>query len=122
MAYAKALQHWAEKAQPLTPGKPCQLAESVLVLEMEPLTMFTDQEVLEDLQSSNWVRITLSKSVEPAPRECSHSRTHRTHDRGSFLASYGEGWLKAMTTTQIASQPAAPAQEVEPKQEDTVHQ
>ena len=30
--YTKALQHWAEKAQPPTPGKPYQLVESVLEL------------------------------------------------------------------------------------------
>ena len=33
LAYAKALQHWVEKAQPLTPGEPHQLAESVLELQ-----------------------------------------------------------------------------------------
>ena len=27
LAYAKAIQHWVEKAQALTPGEPCQLAE-----------------------------------------------------------------------------------------------
>ena len=45
LAYARALQHWVEKAQPMTPGKPNQLAESMLELQcaMEPLTTFTMQ-------------------------------------------------------------------------------
>ena len=32
LAYAKALQYWAEKAQPLIPDEYCHLAESVLEL------------------------------------------------------------------------------------------
>ena len=51
---------------------------------MEPLITFADKEVLEDLQPSNWVRITLSKSAEPAPREHSHSRTKRAQLEGCF--------------------------------------
>ena len=49
-AYAKAVQYRAEKVKPLLPGKPCQLAESVLELRqaMEPLTTFQDSEVLGD--------------------------------------------------------------------------
>ena len=88
---------------------------------MEPLTTFTDVEVLEDILPSNCIKITSSRTAEPAPQECIHSRTHRAHSRGSFLAVYSKGWPKATTTTQAASQPAAPAQEVEPKQKDTVH-
>ena len=70
LAYAKALQHWAEKAQPPTPGKPCQLAESVLELQcvMDPMMTFTNEEVLEDVQPSNWVRITPSKLAEPTTK------------------------------------------------------
>ena len=113
-----------EKAQPPTPGKSFQLAESVQELRcaMEPLTTFTNVEVLDDAPPFNWVKITSSRMAEPTPRECSCSRTHRAHARGLFLAAYGEGWPKAITTTQMASQPAALAQEVEPKLEDTVHQ
>ena len=50
LAYAKALQYWAEKAKPLLPGKPHQLTESILELRqaMEPLTTFQDSEVLGD--------------------------------------------------------------------------
>ena len=88
---------------------------------MELLTTFTDAEVLEDVLPSNWIKIMSSRMVEPAPGEHSHSRTCRTHARGSFLAAYGKGWPKAKTTDQTASQLAAPAQEVEPKWEDTIH-
>ena len=93
LVYAKDLQHWLEKAQPPTPGKPHQLAESVLELwhTMEPLTTFTDEEVLEDTLPSNWVKMASSRTAEPAPREHSCSRTHKAHARGSFLAAYGEG-------------------------------
>ena len=123
LAYAKALQPWSGKAQPPTPGKPCWLVESVLELQcdMDPLMTFADEEVLEDLQPPIWVRITPSRSVEPTPRECSCSRTHRAHARGTFSTAYGEGWPKAMTSTQTVSKPGATAQEVELKQEDTVH-
>ena len=87
---------------------------------MEPLTTFTDVEVLEDMLPPSWVKITSSRTVEPTPREQSHSRTHRAHAKGSFLEAYSKGQPKATATTQMASQPAAPAQEVEPKQEDTI--
>ena len=83
--------------------------------------MFTDKEVLEYLLSSNWVRITLSKLAEPAQRECSRSRMCHMHARGLYLAAHGKGWPKALTVAQLASQPLALAQKVEPKQEDTVH-
>ena len=55
LAYAKALQYWAEKAQLPCPGKPCWLAESVWELHqvMEPLATFTDMEVLENNLPSN---------------------------------------------------------------------
>ena len=50
LAYAKALQYWAEKAQPAPLGRHHQMAESMLELQrtMEPLTMFTNAEVLEN--------------------------------------------------------------------------
>ena len=101
LAYTKPLQHWAKRSQPLIPGESCQVAESMWELRCEmkfPMT-FTDEEVLEDLQSSNWVRITPSKSVEPTPRECSMSQMCHTCARGLFLATYGGGWPKVMTTT-----------------------
>ena len=67
LAYAKALQYWAEKAQPPIPSKPCQLAESMLELwqTMELLTTFTDEEVLGDILPSNWVKIMPFRLAEP---------------------------------------------------------
>ena len=67
LVYAKALQYWVEKAQPPLPGEPCQLAESMLVLQQarEPLTVFTDAEVLEDAPPSHWVKITSCWTSEP---------------------------------------------------------
>ena len=67
LAYMKALQYWAEKAQLPIPSKPCQLVESVLELwqMMETPTTFTDEEVLEDVPPSNWVKIMPSRLVEP---------------------------------------------------------
>ena len=123
LAYPKALQHWAEKAQPLTPGKSHQLAESVQELRcsMDPMATFTTVVVLDDAPTSNWVKITSSRMVEPTPRECSHSRAKRAHARGSFLGIHDEKLSQTMTTAQTASQPPAPAQEVEPKKENTVH-
>ena len=66
LGYAKALQHWAEKAQPPMPGKPCQLLECVqeLMEAMEPLTMFTDAEVFSNDAPSTWVKITSSRTLE----------------------------------------------------------
>ena len=60
--------------------------------------------------------------VQPAPRQHSCSRMCRYHARGSFLAAYGKGWPKAVTTAQTARQTATPAQEVEPQQEGTTSQ
>ena len=67
LAYAKALQYWAEKAQPPIPSKPHQLAENVLELwqMMELLTVFMDEEVLDDIPSSNWMKIMPSRLAEP---------------------------------------------------------
>ena len=47
LAYAKALQHWAEVAKPLWLGKLHKLAECVKELRqyMEPLTRFKDEDV-----------------------------------------------------------------------------
>ena len=68
LVYAKALQYWVEKAQPPLPGKPHQMAESVLELwlSMEPLTTFTNAEVLEDTPPLHWVKIMSSQTLEPA--------------------------------------------------------
>ena len=59
LTYAKALQHWAEKAQLPVPSKPRHLAEIMLELQwvMEPLVSFMDEEVFKDALPSNWVEI-----------------------------------------------------------------
>ena len=101
LAYAKALQYWAEKAQLPIPGEPCHLAESVLELwwMMEPLTTFMDQEVLGDTPPSNWVKIMPSRlAEEPTQWEHNHSRTCQANSRGSFLAANGGRWPGPQTT------------------------
>ena len=47
MAYARALQYWAEQNDPPTRGKPCLLVESILKLRKEVrwYLTFTDEEV-----------------------------------------------------------------------------
>ena len=123
LANAKALQHLPEKAQPLTSGKlhpTGRKCAGTLTQDGAPYDIYWWKSPGRPLVS-NWVRITPSKLAEPTPRECSHSRTHRTHARGSFLAAYHKGWSKASTTAQTVSQPAATAQEVKPKQEYTIH-
>ena len=46
---------------------------------MEPLTTFMDEEVLGDIPSSYWVKITPSRSAE-STLEHSHSRTELMED------------------------------------------
>ena len=82
LTYARALQYWAEKGQPLIPDVPCCLAESVLELRqaIEPLVTFSDEEVLTATAPSNWVEVTTPRPAEPAPVDCSLSHiTAATH-------------------------------------------
>ena len=67
LAYMKALQYWVEKAQPLIPGEPFHLAESMLELRqaMELMVSFTGGEVLMATAPSNWVEVTLPRLAEP---------------------------------------------------------
>ena len=124
LAYTKALQHWVEKAQPLTPGEPHQLTKSVLELQcaMESLTTFTNEEVLEDVLPSNWVKITSSRAAKPTPRECSYSRTQRARATGSFSGVHGEKWSQATATTQMSSEQATPTHKAMPEQTDSSNQ
>ena len=109
LAYTKALQHWAEKAQPPTPGKAHQLAECVQELReaMEPLTTFTDAEVFGDDVPLHWVKITSSRTSEPAEpttsQEWSCSQNRRAHTQGSFAVAHNVGRSKPVTSTQMAS-------------------
>ena len=116
LVYAKALQYWAEKAQPPHPGKPYKLAESAqeLCQVMEPLDTFMGVEVLEDHLSSNWQMIIPSRKTELAQpdegnqRDRSHSRNQRAHARGAFTAAHSMGHSKPTVTTQAASPLPAP--------------
>ena len=50
VAYAQALQHWAEKADPPAEGRPCLLAESVKELQEEMRCyLSSDEEVLKGM-------------------------------------------------------------------------
>ena len=82
LAYAKALQYWAEKAKTLLPGKAHQLTESILELRqaMEPHTTFQDSGFLGD------------DTIPCSPEVC---HTIQGHPRGSFLVAHGGGWLGA---------------------------
>ena len=68
LVYAKALQYLAEKAWSPMSGKPHQLAVSIqeLRVAMEPLTMFTDAEVFANDAPLHWVKMTSSRTSEPA--------------------------------------------------------
>ena len=62
LAYTKALQFWAEKAQPPQASQPCQVAVCVKELRqsMESLMLFTDKEVLAKEPTLHWVKVTIS--------------------------------------------------------------
>ena len=68
LAYVKALQHWAKEANPPMPGKLHQLAECICELQesMESLTTFSDAKIFGEVESSNGVWVTCSKSSELA--------------------------------------------------------
>ena len=55
LAYAKALQHWADLAKPTLPGESHQLAECIKELKewMEPFTTFTDAKVFDPVEPSH---------------------------------------------------------------------
>ena len=88
LAYAKALQHWANLAKPTLLGESHQLVECIKELRewMEPFITFTDAQVFKPIEPLNWVWVTPSKSREtlkPFPhQECSSSRNCGTRMRG----------------------------------------
>ena len=65
LAYAKALQYWAEKAQLPHAGQPHQLAACIKELResTEPLMSFTDEEVLTNDPPSPWVEDNLFSTL-----------------------------------------------------------
>ena len=60
LAYAKALQFWAEKAQPPLAGKPHQLVTWIRELResMKLLATFTDEDILANYPPLPWKTIT----------------------------------------------------------------
>ena len=95
LAYAKALQFWAEKAQLPWAGKLHQLAVCITEFResMKPLATFTDEDVLANDPPSPWKKITSlrcskeeEEETQKAMRPWSQSRSQRVHSRGSFLA------------------------------------
>ena len=127
LAYAKALQHWTKKAQPLMPGEPSQMAECVWELReaMEPLTMFMDDDVLGNDMPSPWVKITSSRTseaVEPTfSWVCSHSQNWRTNARGSFVVAPSIGQLKPTTITPVVSSSTISSQRVKIPLENSIN-
>ena len=71
LAYAKALQFWAKKAQLPWASQPHQLAACVKESKesMELLTSFTNEEVLTKEPSSHWVKVTSSRPSKLAEPE-----------------------------------------------------
>ena len=71
LAFAKALQLWAEEAQPPWADKLCQLV--VCIREMreakEPLTTFTDKDVHVNDPPSCWKKITSLRSSKEGEEE-----------------------------------------------------
>ena len=84
---------------------------------MEPLTTFTDAEVLDDTPPSNWVKITSLQTSEPMdpaiPWEQTHSMNHRAQARGLFVAACSVGQLKPSASAQAASPSPTPTWKVE---------
>ena len=62
IAYARALQHWAEKVHPQITAQPCFLVRSVQDLwqAMEPLVSFKEAEVFMTTVPSNWMESSLT--------------------------------------------------------------
>ena len=115
---------WKKPCCPLL-GEPHQMAESMLELwwAMQPLTMFTNAEVLEDALSLHWVKITSSQTSKPADpptsQEQSCSRNQRASDRGMFMVAHSVGHSKPTATAVAVSPSPIPSQKVESQQEET---
>ena len=112
LAYAKALQHWAELARPTPSGESCQLVECVKEWRewMEPFTTFTDAQVFQLVEPLNWVWVTPSKStltLEPVPpQKHSNSRDCRARTRG-MVSTRGIGHSKLIIPSRVNTQAAS---------------
>ena len=67
VAYAQALQFWAEKANPPTRGQPCLLVGSVLELreEMKPYVSFPDEAIFSSVAFPEESLTTQSEEAAP---------------------------------------------------------
>ena len=66
VAYAQALQYWAEKADPPAGGRPCLLAESVKELQEEMRCYFSsDEEVFKGMVPLEKMSATPTEEVNP---------------------------------------------------------
>ena len=114
LVYTKALQHWANLAKSTLLGKSCQLVECIKELRewMEPFTTFTDAQVFDPVDPSNWVRVNPSKSMETIepmpPQECSNSRNCRARTRG-VGPTRGKGYSR-LTVPSTVSTPTVSGQ------------
>ena len=122
IAYARALQHWAEEVYPPVPGQPCHLARSVHDLQwaMELLITFADGDVFVTMVPSKWTEITLPQLMKAIPQESpkSNAQSSRAHQRGSQSATHTKVWpaATAMQATAKAGAPTTPPQEFMPHQ------
>ena len=113
-AYARALQHWLELANPPMPDQSCQLVECVIELRdsTAPFTTFTDADIFGEKEHPCWVQLTPSKALEPEEPEAtwgrSHSQSRRAHPLGTLLMVSGIGCTKGLiiplTANTVSSQ------------------
>ena len=90
LAYATALQHWAELANPLMPGQPHQLAVCIIKLRdsMAPFTTFMDVEVFGEAKGPHWVQVTPCKALKPEEPEATQERSCSQSRRGHYWGSF----------------------------------
>ena len=100
LAYARALQHWAEEVQPSVLSQPRHLVGSVLELwqAMDPLITFVEGDLFITTALSRWMEITLPQLTKVAQPPRRHSHSSRAHPRGSLSATHSKGQPTATTT------------------------
>ena len=93
LVLAKALQFWAEEAQPSWANKPWQLAECIRELreEMKPMTTFTAEDVLNNEPPSPWKKITSSRGAKGEEEEL--WKAIRAWGRGKMQRALIPGFL-----------------------------
>ena len=112
MAYAKALQFWAEKANPPTEGQPCLLAGSVVELreEMKCYIFFTDEDVFSGIILPEESPITQPKEATPEgtqPAQADYPVKEATADvtmeptREKKPPNWFPGWEKVLLSSRL---------------------